>query len=307
MVKARESWPRATKVYCHRTDDWPQDAELIAREPVRSVTRRGAAIDLVLARTRENRSQFVMTRARGREMIFWQTARTARQARPNVDLPTARAHGEVLEILVDSGERYAYSFGHQQASTVKRRLAAGDYAIELDGQVVASVERKSIEDLTSSLLSGRLTYVLSELASLPRAAVVVEAGYSKIFQHEYVAGAKLAESVAEAQTRFPSVPIVFCENRRLAQEWVYRWLGACRHELSLDRASGEFDPRDPPGARDPAPDPPAASAAAPGEKPSGPSSGELRSWARIAGLEVPQRGRVPAAIRAAWHEAHPAR
>jgi ERCC4-type nuclease len=70
-------------------------------------------------------------------MIFWQTARTARQARPRVSLPTARAHGEALEIIVDTAEKYAYSFGHQQASTSRRRLPVGDYAVEIDEEIVA--------------------------------------------------------------------------------------------------------------------------------------------------------------------------
>ena len=77
VVKARETWPRTSKVYCHRATEWPDDAEIVERLPVRSVGRRGASIDLVLTRGRENRSQFVLTRARGREMIFWQSARTA--------------------------------------------------------------------------------------------------------------------------------------------------------------------------------------------------------------------------------------
>jgi len=41
----------------------------------------------VLERGRENRSQIIVTNARGRQMIFWQTARTAKQARPAVTLP----------------------------------------------------------------------------------------------------------------------------------------------------------------------------------------------------------------------------
>lgn len=32
--------------------------------------------------------------------------------------------------------------------------------------------------------------------------------------------------LAAAQVRYPNVPIVFCENRALAQEWTYRFLGA---------------------------------------------------------------------------------
>ena len=231
VLKAREVWPRTTKVYCHRAT-WPADPEIVERQPVRIVSRRGAAIDLVLNRARENRSQFVLAQSRGREVIFWQTARTAKQARPQVSLPTARAHGAALEILVDSGERYAYSFRHQQAATTRRRLPAGDYAVVLHDQVAAAVERKSVEDLASSLTSGKLTYVLAELAALPRAAVVVESGYSKVFTQPFSPGATLAEALAEAQARFPSIPIVFCETRALAEEWTYRWLGACLAELS---------------------------------------------------------------------------
>jgi len=94
VLKAGETWPRTNKVYCHRAYEWPDDPEVVERVPVRSCIRRGAAIDLVLDRGRENRSQFVLTRIRGgREAIFWQTARTTKQARPNVGVPRARASG----------------------------------------------------------------------------------------------------------------------------------------------------------------------------------------------------------------------
>lgn len=48
--------------------------------------------------------------------------------------------------------------------------------------------------------------------------------------------------LAEAQARFPSVPIVFCETRPLAQEWLYRWFGACLHEHTLTSATSGVDP-----------------------------------------------------------------
>jgi ERCC4-type nuclease len=102
-----------------------------------------------------------------------------------------------------------------------------------DDVVLAAVEGKSVADLVSSLLSGRLTYAL---ADLPRAAVVVEDRYSRLFQQQYASGAAAAEALAEAQARFPSMPIVFCETRPLAQKWAYRWLGACLAEL--DAAAG---------------------------------------------------------------------
>ncbi|WP_324273501.1 Lsr2 family DNA-binding protein [Blastococcus brunescens] len=287
-MKAKEPWPRAAKVYCHRAVEWPVDAEIVERHAVRSCTRRGPAIDLVLARARENRSQLVVTRARGREAIFWQSPRTTKQARPGVHLPTARASGQVLDIVVDTGEKYPYSFGHQQATTRRRRLAAGDYAVELDGAVVAAVERKTLEDLAGSLLSGRLTYALADLTALPRAAVVIEDRYSRLFKLPHASGARLAESLAEIQARFPSVPVVFCESRPLAQEWTYRWLGACLTELAAAGSTAGLESSFAPGG--PVPVAP-------------PSSAEIRAWARARGIEVSDRGRIPADIVHAYSEA----
>lgn len=281
ILKARDTWPGATKVYCHRADaGWPEAPEIVETIPVRSVSRRGAAIDLVLDRTRKNRSQFVIARARGREMIFWQSRQTLKQARPQVTIPTARAHGEVLEIVVDSGEKYAYNFGHQQASTVKRKLPLGDYGVFDGEQLVATVERKSMADLTGSLMNGKLNYDLAEMVGQFRAAVVVEAPYSQVFKQEFTPGAALAEAVAQAQIRFPSVPIVFCDNRKLAQEWTYRWLGAALHEWRQQRGTDDVVQALPAG--------PAA------------TPRQIREWAVARGLEVPAKGRIPARIRHAW-------
>ena len=293
VLKTRDTWPRTSKVYCHRAADWPADAEVILRLPVRRCTRRGAAIDLVLDRARENRSQFVITRARGREMIFWQSPKTTKQARPGVHIPTSRAHGQVLEILIDTGEKYPYRFSGQHARTVRERLACGDYAIQLAGNIVAAVERKTANDLISSMISGRMRFLMAELAGLPRAAVVVEEGYSKIFKHPHVTASVAAERLAEIHAQFPAVPIVFCETRPLAEEWTYRWLGACQYELELAAGTSTLEESFS-HALD-------AYASAP---PIQPKPAAIRMWARQVGLAVPDKGRIPPEIRAAWHDAH---
>jgi hypothetical protein len=137
----------------------------------------------VADRARENRSQLVFTTGRGREMVFWQSPRTVKQARPNVALPTARAGGLAdLEIIVDTRERYAYRFTGQAVTTVSRALNCGDYGVVADGRLVAAVERKSLSDLVSSVTNGKLRYALGDLAALPRAAVVVEDRYSALFK-----------------------------------------------------------------------------------------------------------------------------
>ena len=97
-------------------------------------------------------------------------------------------------------------------------------------ELVAVVERKSLADLAGSLTSGRLAYRLADLAGMPRAALVVEDRYSSVFKLDHVRPALVAEMLAECQVRWPSVPILFLENRTLAQEWTYRFLGAAVRE-----------------------------------------------------------------------------
>jgi hypothetical protein len=297
VFRTSDTWPRLKALYCHPVDldDWPDDPEIVERTPVRSCVRRGAAIDLVLDRGRENRSQVVFTSARGRDMVFWQSPRTRKQARPQVTTPTARAAGvAALEIVVDTREQYAYRFGSQQVSTVKRALPCGDYGLVLGGKLVAAVERKSLSDLVSSLMNGTLRFALGELAALPRAAVVVEDRYSSVFKLDWVRPAVVADGLAELQVRWAGVPIVFAESRSLAEEWVYRYLAAAHvwaeDELAIAERLG-------PGVQ---------LETATGQPDSEPETSEVRTWARANGLSVPDRGRLRPDIWAAWRAAHPA-
>jgi hypothetical protein len=115
-----------------------------------------------------------------------------------------------------------------------------------------------------------------------------------LFKLPHTPGARVAESLAEAQARFPTVPIVFCETRPLAQEWTYRWLGAYlvemtaaedRRDLDLSFASGS------PVLLRPAPEP----------RPTGEvEPAAVRAWAVAAGIPVSDRGRIPATLVAAY-------
>ena len=300
VLRTSGTWPRVSALYCHPVpaEEWPEDPEIVERVAVRSCVRRGAAVDLVLDRARENRSQIVFTTARGRDAVFWQTARVRKQARPRgARTPTARAGGiPELEIVVDGREQYAWNFSNQQVRTVSRPLPCGDYGVVADGRLVACVERKSVPDLTAALAGGTLRYALGELAALPRAAVVVEDRYSRLLAAEYVRPAVVLDALAEAQVRWPNVPIVFCENRALAQEWTYRFLAAARQwaltELAM-RTAGVL-------GSDTAPDTDLDDAVAEPE----PTTAEVRSWARQAGLVVPDRGRLRPEVRVAWREAN---
>jgi len=252
LLKARDRWPTTARVYCHPLDEWPADAEILEQVPIRHCARRGAAIDLVLDRGRNNRSQIVFTkphpgRAGGRSMIFWQTARTAQRARPGQRVPTRRASKiEQLTIEIDTRERYPYKFAGRPVQRQRTALPVGDYAIRHDDQLLAVVERKTPDDFTKSLIDGSLNYALAELAALPSAAVVVEQRYSALLNDPHTQPGWLLELVARLQVRYSGVPIVFADSRKLAEEYTYRYLAAALvHHAADDHAAQDGDPSTP--------------------------------------------------------------
>ena len=244
VLKARDTWPRTSRVYCHRAQEWPDDADVIEQVAVKSCVRKGVAVDLVLARGRENRSQIVFTKLKGgREGIFWQTARTTKAARPSVRVPGRRASWlDDFTIRIDTRERYPYKFPKQQVATERHALPAGDYGVMLDDEVVAAVERKSLDNLVHGLVDGSIQFQLADLATMPRAAIVVEDRYSSLFKLERVQPGWAVDLLARLQVRYPTVPIVFCETRPLAEEWTYRFLGAAL-AAALDQPLEATDPR----------------------------------------------------------------
>ena len=84
----------------------------------------------------------------------------------------------------------------------------------------------------------------------------------------------MAEGLAEAAVRFPSVPVVFCGSRALGEEWTYRYLAA-----ALVKGRGV-------PAADRAAQLPLATDLGSGE----PSTAEVRRWALAAGLPVAEHG-----------------
>jgi hypothetical protein len=98
----------------------------------------------------------------------------------------------------------------------------------------------------------------------------------------------VADAIAECQIRFPTVPIVFCDTRRLAQEWTYRFLAAARVGLSEEMV-GDLAVR--------------GLEAAPRLAPAPPTPAEVRGWAMANNIAVSDRGRIPVAVMDQYLEA----
>ena len=174
--------------------------------PVRSCQRRGVAIDLVLDRPRENRSQLVLhphPRRPRRDLLAIRAHHPPSPPRDPRPPPPRRLSSPQITIVVDSRERYPYKFAQQQASTERRALPAGDYGTKHDGNVIAVVERKSLDDLVRRLIDGQLTYAIADLATLPRAAVVVEDRYSSLFNPEYAQPGFVTETARHGDSALP--------------------------------------------------------------------------------------------------------
>jgi hypothetical protein len=233
ILKVRDTWPTTARVYCHPfPGTWPAEAEIVERIPVLACRRRGPAIDLVLDRPRQDRSQFVFTQSRGRAMIFWQTRLVAMKANPGGRVPQRRALTTGFTIQVDTREKYPFRFSGRDVAIERAAIAAGDYGVRSRDRWIAVVERKGIEDLVKSLSDGTLAYQLAALAELPLAAVVVEGRYPKLFDVPRVPEGWLPDVLARLQIRYREIPIVFADSRKFAEEWTYRFFATAIADLS---------------------------------------------------------------------------
>ncbi len=239
VLATREPWPVAKDLFCSELASWPPDAEEIERVPVSSCRRVGASVQLVLDRGQRRRSMFVWTSKQGRPIVFWRSERSMRATRPGVRAPTARGLDGPLEVVVDLRERYAWRFADLPVTVERRRLPVGDYGAFVDGRLVAVVERKRLEEFAGAAVQGRLQLQLAELATMPRAAVVIEGRLSQLLKGDLKARPGwLLNLVAALQAAYPNVPLLFAESGPLAAGLAYRWLSAASR-LARAEAAGE--------------------------------------------------------------------
>ena len=120
-------------------------------------------------------------------------------------------------IIIDEQEKLPYSFSSPNISTKRLSLKTGDYTIE-GHEGAFSLERKSLDDYTNSLLLERFYKELERLKAFQFKAVIVEGSLEQIRRREYSASIPSEEVLvrtSEIMIKY-GIPVIFCGDRQHA-------------------------------------------------------------------------------------------
>jgi hypothetical protein len=249
-VRAKAAWPGAgTQVFCLRERDFDpaESLEEVERVPVAHLARLGRKLSVTLDRAQRKRCEFLILEKPRKdggtyEQVFFRTEIAVRAHKSSKYAELSTRHGDDMQVVIDSMERYAWAF--PGASVRKRKLPVGDYALIHDERPHAIVERKTLANLLGdfSELKG-LHQQLAELSAWPHAALVIEAQYADFGNPAKIGqwpAAHLLRVLGELPALFPNVQCVFAGNRKLANVWVQRWfaaLHAANHQPRLPQVA----------------------------------------------------------------------
>ncbi len=235
-VRAKAPWPGAgTQVFCLRERDFDpaEPLEDFERIPVAHLVRLGRKLSITLDRVQRKRCEFLIVEKPRKdggtyEQVFFRTEAAVRAHRTSKYAELSARPQHAFEIVIDSMERYPWSF--PGATARRRKLPVGDYALIHDERPLAIVERKTLENLLGDFaeLKG-LHQQLAELAAWPHAALVIEAQYADFGNPDRIGqwtAAHLLRVLGELPALFPNVQCVFAGNRKLANVWAQRWFAA---------------------------------------------------------------------------------
>ena len=243
-LAAQEKWPSTNKkIFCQRLGYFTEDAlksfEPIDASLIKSSWYYGKKLEIILDRKVRKRCWFVMIEKEYKnrpgeyyEQIFWITQSSARARGRKAYIPQG-GKNQSLDIIIDTRERYPWRF--PECNVIKENLPVGDYGLKRDDQVVAVVERKTKENLLHNLQSFELLRAsLHELKTSPYRAMVFECSYADLInpkKNPYFKPSYIADVLAEIYVLFPDIQIIFCDNRKIANEWTYRWFKSISQTL----------------------------------------------------------------------------
>jgi hypothetical protein len=233
VLRSSRPWPPPRgNSFVKRHDRRPtDDHELIEECHVLDVHKvageKAVTLHVLLDRAQRKRCSFLFLKKDGEEVAYFRTQGGIEAHRSRSYLqPTALrvAH----EIVIDSRERYPWALDAERV--VRGPLPAGDYALRIDEQLVAVVERKTFENMLANL--GQLEAYhghLLELSAFPAAALVIEAQYGDFANPKKTrpaAAARCLRALADLEARHPNLKLVFAGNRKQAALWTAQFFAA---------------------------------------------------------------------------------
>jgi hypothetical protein len=143
------------------------------------------------------------------------------------------ATGDIV-IRVASNERYSWRF--PGARTERGPLPTGDYALMDEDKIMAVVERKTFDNLLADFGAMPVLHQrLAELVTYEHHALVIEALYADFLNPrkvKYYTSAFCARVIGELYVLHPRLRIVFCANRKMANEWTRNYFYAVWQQVN---------------------------------------------------------------------------
>ena len=235
ILRTQDRWPAAGRhIFCLREDEPPSPDEILEeleRVDIIAFNERGRRISVVLDRKRCD-FLFLKKPYKGRpgesyEQIFWLTQRSIEQHRPAFKLVSRKGDTEMV-VRIHSNEKYPWRF--PSAVTERGTISAGDYALIDGDKMLAVVERKTLDNLLADFGTMPVLHQrLAEMEAQDNHALVIEAPYVDFLNpkkvHHYNPGF-CAKAIAELYALHPHLRIVFCANRKVANEWTRHFFAA---------------------------------------------------------------------------------
>lgn len=237
-LRVQDRWPAANRnIFCLREDEPPDTddpLDEVERVPITAIQARGPRVSLILDRPRYKRCDFLFLvknyknrPGKNYEQIYWMTQGGMTQRRSGARLVSTRNRHDFV-VRIASDERYPWRF--PGTSTERGRLPIGDYALVDGDDLLAVVERKTLQNLLAEFgVMPTLYQRLIELASHEHHAFVVEAPYEDFLDPKKVrpySASFCAAAIAQLYAAHPRLRVVFCSNRKTANEWTRNYFAA---------------------------------------------------------------------------------
>ncbi len=234
LVQAK--WPGpGKKIFCISEGIVSQkdipDVEPVEKCPIILAKRWGKKLNIILDRKTKRRCWFIFlqkeyktTPGQYYEQIFWITQSSVKIKGPGAYIPQG-GKKERMEIIIDKREHYPYKFTN--CHLTRENLKVGDYALIKNESLIAVAERKTLDQFLHEIRNFEvLKLSLQELQQYPFKAMIFDSPYSEFINPKtnlFYRPSYTADILAELFVTFPDIQFVFFKNRKLANEWLYRW------------------------------------------------------------------------------------